>query len=134
MIAAACASAGCVNIAEPAGSNAPFATEPATDPALIALGEEAFRQCRGCHTIGKGDPSSMGPNLYAVVGRKAGSFPGYPYTRALSQSEIVWDEQNLDAYLADPTGYLPGSDMRRGRVGDPAKRAAIIAFLASKGD
>ena len=101
----------------------------APDLALVARGEDAFRRCQGCHTIGKGEPSSMGPNLYAVVGRKAGSLPGYPFTTALAQSDIVWDEQSLDAYLADPTGYVPGSDMRRGRVGDPDQRAAIIAFL-----
>ena len=116
---------------EPASERAP---EPALNPALIQRGEDAYSRCKGCHSIAKGAPSSAGPNLYAVIGRAAGSYPGYPFSDELAQSGVVWDAQNLDAFLADPSGYIPGSDMRRGTVREAETRAAIIAYLAAQSD
>ena len=105
-----------------------------SDPLLaakVALGRDAFTMCDGCHSIRPGGPSAAGPNLYGVVGRKAGSVADYPYTNALIASDITWDAQSLDAYLADPGGYVPGSEMERGAVRDTELRKAIVAFLAS---
>lgn len=104
------------------------------DPTLVATGEEAFFRCQGCHSVEQGAPSSAGPNLHGVIGRVAGTYRGYPFTDALATSGIVWDAESLDAYLANPTSYVPGSDMRRGTVRDAAERAAIIAFLASQSE
>ena len=101
---------------------------------MVQRGEEAFGRCKGCHSIAKGAPSSAGPNLYAVIGRRAGSYPGYPFSDELAQSGVMWDAQSLDAFLADPSGYIPGSDMRRGTVREADTRAAIIAYLAAQSD
>ncbi|MEO0908349.1 MAG: c-type cytochrome [Pseudomonadota bacterium] len=106
----------------------------ALDPAWVQRGEDAYFRCKGCHSIAKGAPSSAGPNLYAVIGRRAGRYPGYPFSDALAQSGVVWDAQSLDAFLADPSGYIPGSEMRRGTVREAETRAAIIAYLAAQSD
>ncbi len=98
---------------------------------LVAIGRDAFQMCSGCHVIEAGAPSSAGPNLHGVVGRAAGSLEGYPFSDALAQSNITWDEASLDQYVADPAGYLPGTDMLAGAVRDEEARAAIIAYLAS---
>lgn len=98
---------------------------------LVALGEDAFQMCNGCHVVEAGARSSAGPNLHGVMGRTIGGLDGYEYSNALAASEIAWDETSLDQYLADPAGYLPGTDMLAGAVRDADTRAAIIAYLAS---
>lgn len=101
------------------------------DPEVVALGEDAFQRCKGCHSVAPGGPSRAGPNLHGIFGQVAGTRPGYPYTDALAGSGIVWDTDTLDSFLADPSGTVPGSEMRRGTVSDTDQRAAIIAYLAS---
>ena len=98
---------------------------------LVAAGEDAFQMCAACHVIEEGAPSSAGPNLHGVVGRVAGSMENYPYSDALATSQITWDEASLDSYLADPGGYIPGTDMLAGSVRDEESRRAIIAYLAA---
>ncbi len=111
---------------------APAVAEQALD--IVAMGEDAFQMCTGCHVNEAGASSTAGPNLHGVVGRLAGSLEGYPYSDALAASEMKWDDANLDRYLADPTGTVPGTDMLAGTVGDADTRAAIIAYLASAGE
>lgn len=114
------------------------AAEPIIDAAagdtaidLAALGEDAFQTCNGCHVIEAGAPSTAGPNLHGAVGRVAGSLDGYPYSDAMLASDVTWDDASLDQFLADPAGYLPGTDMVAGAVRDDEARAAIIAYLTS---
>jgi len=99
---------------------------------LLALGEDAFQMCTGCHVIEEGAPSSAGPNLHNIMGRVAGTAENYPYSEALATSGLTWDEATLDGFLADPGGYLPGTDMLAGAVRDDESRRAVIAYLASQ--
>ena len=110
---------------------APAASNPTGEVDLVALGEDAFTMCSGCHTNEAGAPSSAGPNLHGIVGRTAGSVEGYDYSDALIASGMVWDEANLDRFIADPAGTIPGTDMLAGAVSDEDQRRAIIAYLAS---
>lgn len=98
---------------------------------LVALGEEAFQVCTGCHNADPGGPSMAGPNLHGVVGRKAGAAADYPYSEALASSGITWDYASLDRFLANPNGYVEGTSMVAGAVRDGEERAAIVAYLAS---
>lgn len=98
---------------------------------LAARGEDAFRACTGCHNAGRGAPHMAGPNLHGVVGRRAGSAEGYPYSDALAGSGITWDRASLDRFLANPAGFIEGTDMVAGAVRDGETRAAIVAYLAS---
>lgn len=109
----------------------PVASALSTSKDIIALGQDAFQMCTGCHVAEAGARSGAGPNLYGVVGRAAGSLEDYPYSDALTGSEITWDAASLDGFLADPSGYAPGTDMLAGAVPDDEARAAIIAYLAS---
>ena len=90
--------------------------------------------CTGCHSDEAGAPSAAGPNLYGVVGRQAGAIDDYPYSEALAASQVTWDAASLDSFLADPGGFVPGTDMVAGTVTDAEARKAIIAYLSSTGE
>lgn len=115
---------------------APDVVEVASSSAasLVSLGEDAFQTCTGCHSVDADGRSASGPNLYGVVGRKAGSLEGYSFSDAVSASDITWDEASLNGFLADPATYLPGNEMLAGAVPDDEARAAIIAYLAVQGE
>ncbi len=98
----------------------------------LVFGEEAFQRCTACHSVEAGAPSAAGPNLHGIVGKVAGSAEGFPYSEALAAADFEWDATSLDAYLADPGGFLPGSEMDVGTVTDEAQRAAIVDYLASQ--
>ncbi len=100
---------------------------PAQNP---AAGAQAFAMCKACHTIDKGGRNGIGPNLAGVVGRAAGSVPAYRYSTAMKESGLHWDEKTLEEYLAAPRKKVPGTKMAIS-VADPAKRAALIAYLKS---
>ena len=95
-----------------------------------SAGERTFVMCKGCHTIDKGGRNGIGPNLSGLFGRAAGTAPGYTYSAAMKKSGLTWDEKTLDEFLAAPTKKVPGTKMPIS-VADPAKRAALIAYLKS---
>ena len=89
--------------------------------------------CRTCHTTQDGD-NRLGPNLHAIVGRKAGSLPNYGYSPAMKDSGLTWDEATLDRFIANPDAVVSGNNMKPyGGLASAADRAKIIAFLKSGG-
>ena len=93
--------------------------------------ELAFNgHCRECHAFDKGD-NRLGPSLYGVVGRKAGTAPNFAYSDSVKGSGITWDEPTLDKWITNPNALIPGNNMGTifGGVANPAERAKIIAFL-----
>ena len=104
-------------------------------PALAAPGGDAVRgaklflQCRACHAVEPSEPSGTGPNLWGVVGSKAGSRVGYRYSPALSGSGVVWDAASLDQWLTRPTSLVAGTTMAFQGVAAPQSRADLIAYL-----
>ena len=90
-------------------------------------GESVFKKCKACHdTAGK---NKVGPALNGVVGRKAGAVEGFNYSDAMKNSGKTWDDATLDAYLADPKGYIPGNKMVFVGIKDEADRKNLIAYL-----
>jgi cytochrome c len=67
----------------------------------VAAGEKAFVVCRACHQIGPNAKIAVGPVLNGIVGRKAGTYPGYSYSTANKDSGLTWDDDTLLKYLAD---------------------------------
>lgn len=96
-----------------------------------AAGKRAFLKCAACHSIAKGAPNKIGPNLFGVVGRKAGTAPGFRYSAAMKAkgAAIKWDAPTLDKWLARPSAVIPGTSMAFGGVPNAAERASIIAYL-----
>ena len=98
---------------------------------IVAVGKAAFAACAACHSAEPGGASSAGPNLHGIVGRAAGSLTGFSYSEAMAKSGLTWTESELDAFIANPAGKVPGTEMVAGQVADAQRRAAIIAYLAS---
>ena len=74
-------------------------------------------------------PDAIGPSLRGVYGRKAGSLPDFRYSNAMLHANIVWDDANLRAYLADPQAKVRGNRMPFGGLSNPQDIADVIAFL-----
>jgi|SRR6185312_14571458 len=103
---------------------------PAAASAQTAANGAAVYQdrCVSCHAL---TGAGQGPSLAGVVGRKAGTLPGYGgYSDALKASGLVWTAANLDRFLQGPTKLVPGTAMRA-MVADAAERADLIAYLTS---
>ncbi|QCP53111.1 cytochrome c family protein [Trinickia violacea] len=93
----------------------------------VAAGNTAFAQCAACHSVD--DTNGVGPSLKGVVGRQAGTFPGFRFSRAMKGFNKPWDEKILDAYLTNPQAAVPGNIMPFSGVTDAKERADIIAYL-----
>lgn len=107
---------------QPAGAIAQASTAAAGEPPAT------FAQCKLCHTTEPGR-NLIGPSLAGVFGKKAGGTAGYPYSPAMRQSAITWDEPALDRFLESPMKAMPGTKMTYSGIKDPAARREVIAFL-----
>jgi cytochrome c len=117
---------------------APDATAPdAAAPAVAdanAAGAAQFKKCVACHTIDKGGPNRVGPNLWGIVGRPVASHAGFAYSAAMKAKGGNWDDAALDAYLTSPMKAVPGGKMAFAGIADAADRAALIAYLKAQAD
>ena len=120
---------------------APAATEqlPPIGPKLasadVAAGKAIFqKQCATCHTIDKGGPNKVGPNQWDIVGRKKASHEGFSYSSALQAKGGEWTYEDLDTFLTNPKGWVPGTKMSFAGIADPQQRANVIAYLRSLSD
>lgn len=114
------------------GMMAPSGTPgPSSSPTgAPASGRRIFRsQCAFCHTLQAGGGNRAGPNLHGLFGRRAGSAPGYAYSVAMRNADVVWDDRTLDAFLAAPHDFIPGDKMPFAGIADKAERDALIAYL-----
>jgi cytochrome c len=97
----------------------------AADP---AAGEKIFKtQCGICHAVAAGE-NRIGPTLFGVVGRRAGSAPGFNYTADHKKLDITWDAA-LDKYLTNPHAMVPDTSMVYAGLKDDAPRADLVAYL-----
>lgn len=91
-------------------------------------GKTVYQACMGCHSL---DEDDVGPRHRGVVGRVAGTVPGYAYSPALSSSHIVWDRDTLDRWLTNPQALVPGAKMFFA-MPSAQDRADVIAYLAEQ--
>jgi cytochrome c len=98
----------------------------AADP---AAGEKIFKtQCGICHAVAAGE-NRIGPTLFGIVGRPAGSVPGFNYTADHKKLGITWDAANLDKYLTNPRAMVPDTSMVYAGLKDGTERADLVAYL-----
>lgn len=105
-----------------------FATTP-SGAQDAAAGTKDFVVCRACHQIGPGAKIAVGPVLNGIVGRKAGTYPGFQYSESNRDSGIVWTPEELNKYLENPQAVVPHTKMIFPGVKDEQKRKNIIAYL-----
>ena len=96
---------------------------------LLSLGQSVYGSCAGCHSLDKDGPNMAGPNLNGIAGQAAATVEGFAYSDALKASGITWTDAELDAYITDPAGKVPGTTMVAGAIGDPGRREAVIAYI-----
>lgn len=94
-----------------------------------AAGEALYSRCAGCHAI---EYNRTGPKHCGILGRRAGSVPGYEYSPAMKRSRLVWSGQTLNRFLADPLRTVPGTTMTYAGVPDAKERADLIAYLTGQ--
>ena len=103
-----------------------FAQQRAYADGDPARGAEIYRRCMACHSI---EHDLVGPHHAGLFGRKAGSVPDFPYSPAMRNSGIVWNEATLDVFLKNPQARVPGSYMTFAGLPDDTERADVIAYL-----
>jgi cytochrome c len=89
-------------------------------------GKALFQTCGACHTD---RPDALGPSLKGVVGRKSAALEDFRYSNPMKRADLVWDEDNLRAYINDPQAKVKGNRMPYGGVTDPKDVDDIIAYL-----
>lgn len=112
----------------------------------VAKGEKVMRKCKACHMVANGDEvlfkgGKTGPNLFGIVGRPAGSFEGYKYSKSMleaGEKGLVWDMETLAGYLENPSAFLkeylddPGAKSKMS-LKLKKGREDVISFIDSLG-
>ena len=99
----------------------------------LAAGEKVFAKYKACHQVGETAKNFVGPVLNGVVGRRAGSYPGYNYSEANKTSGLTWDEATLKVYLKNPKEKVPGTKMVFPGLPADDDVANVIAYLKQFG-
>jgi cytochrome c len=103
---------------------------PAAALADPVKGRSVFAsQCSSCHSDARNGPVILGPPLYGVVGRKAGSIAGFDYSTAMKAAGLTWTPDHLRAYLPGPRAYLPGVRMTYPGLKNPMQLEDLISYL-----
>lgn len=112
----------------------PAAIEPLLAAASAEQGAHVFKKCTSCHTIDKGGPNRIGPNLHNVVGAQKAKHPDYTYSKAMESKGGSWTYDDLNVYLYQPRDFVPGTKMSFAGIKDDKERADLIAYLRQETD
>ena len=102
--------------------------------ATIADGEKVFKKCAACHSITKGGGNKIGPALWGVLGRQAGSISGYKYSKAMVDHGKPWSFEEMNEFLIKPKDWIKGTKMSFAGLKKETDRAAIILYMNKNTD
>ena len=98
----------------------------------IAHGEKVFKKCSACHMVAADGKNMIGPNLWGVIGRNAGSISDYNYSKAMIAYGKEWSFEEMNAYLIKPQAYIKGTKMAFAGLRKEKDRASVILYMNSK--
>ena len=121
----------------PSGSTEKKVAEIVDIKALLALGDLAhgqkvFKKCTACHQIAADGKNMIGPNLWSVIGRTAGSVNDYKYSKAMIAYGKEWTFEEMNSYLIKPQAYIKGTKMAFAGLRKEKDRASVILYMNSK--
>ena len=96
-----------------------------------AAGENSFKKCLACHSIGDGAKNKVGPELNGLDGRKSGTAPDYSYSDANKNSGITWNKDQFLEYIKDPKGKIPGTKMIFAGIKNEKEAGDLWAYISS---
>jgi len=125
--------------AEAGGERAAAAPKEAPLPerlakASIDKGKATAKQCEACHTLAKGGPNRVGPNLWNIVGSERGEGRGFNFSAAMKAKGGKWTYDELDKFLTDPRSYISGTAMTFAGIKNDQQRADVIDYLHTLAD
>tara|TARA_B100000965_G_scaffold399924_1_gene420871 strand:+ start:1695 stop:2240 length:546 start_codon:yes stop_codon:yes gene_type:complete len=98
----------------------------------LAHGEKVFKKCSACHMIATDGKNMIGPNLWGVIGRTAGSIQDYKYSKAMVAYGKEWSFEEMNSYLIKPQAYIKGTKMAFAGLRKEKDRASVILYMNSK--
>jgi len=102
--------------------------------ASVEKGQATAKQCQACHTFEKGGPNRVGPNLYGIVDEPRGEGRGFNFSSGMKAKGGKWTYDELDKFLTDPRGYIPGTAMTFAGIKNDQQRADVIDYLHTLSD
>ncbi len=100
----------------------------------LSHGQKVFKKCSACHMIVSDGKNMIGPNLWGVIGRQAGSITDYKYSKAMIAYGKEWSFEEMNAYLIKPQAYIKGTKMAFAGLRKEKDRASVILYMNSKSD
>ena len=102
--------------------------------ASTAEGAKVFKKCAACHSIAKEGKNKIGPKLFGVLGRQAGSISDYKYSKAMAAHGKVWSFEEMNSFLIKPKDWINGTKMQFLGLKNAKDRAAVILYMNENTD